>query len=350
MAEIDHARLVIGVTGLNAIENPGPGLSVIRALREGFSNVRIIGLSYESLEPGIYLHNLVDKTYQIPYPSAGSEALAQRLQFIQGKENMSVLIPNFDAELHNFIKISAALRVMGIQTCLPSHKQLNACSKPNLAAFGNQHNLYVPETRTILKADDLHIAGEELNYPMVVKGKFYEAEVVHNSVQAVNAFYRLSAKWGTPIMAQQFIKGTEINVAGLADGKGTIISAVPMRKLYITDKGKAWAGITIADEKLIAIAQQFAAGSGWNGGFELELMQDKKGKLFIMEINPRFPAWVYLTAAAGQNQPVALTKMALGENVEPFLAYSVGKMFIRYAWDHVADVSEFQQFSAFGEL
>jgi carbamoyl-phosphate synthase large subunit len=42
--------------------------------------------------------------------------------------------------------------------------------------------------------------------------------------------------------------------------------------------------------------------------------------------------------------------MALGETVEPLTEYQVGKLFIRYALDHVTDVSEFQQFSAFGEL
>ncbi|MBD1365173.1 ATP-grasp domain-containing protein [Mucilaginibacter sp. ZT4R22] len=350
MAALIDAPLVIGVTGLNATENPGPGIAVIRALKDAFPHVRIVGLAYESLEPGIYLHNLVDKTYHIPYPSAGSEALSQRLQAIQAKENMHLIIPNFDAELHNFIKIKAELKTIGINTVLPTHNQLEACSKPSLAVFGKQHGLNVPKSLSIFNADELYNAGDELNFPLVIKGKFYEAEIAHTAGQAQNAFYRLSAKWGTPIIVQQFIKGTEINVAGLADGKGNALSVIPMRKLYITDKGKAWAGITIVEDKLIAIAQQFAAASKWNGGFELELMQDKAGDLFIMEINPRFPAWIYLTAAAGQNQPEALVKMALGEAVEPLTEYKVGKMFIRYALDHVADVSEFQQFSAFGEL
>jgi carbamoyl-phosphate synthase large subunit len=350
MAGSTNAPLVIGVTGLNATENPGPGIPVIRALKETYPQARIIGLAYESLEPGIYLHSLVDKSYQIPYPSAGSESLLQRLQAIQAKENMHLIIPNFDAELHNFIKIQPELQIIGIHTVLPTHKQLDACSKPNLAAFGKHHGLNIPKSVSIFNTSELHNAADELNFPLVIKGKFYEAEIAHTISQAQNAFYRLSAKWGTPIIIQQFIKGTEINVAGLADGKGNALSVVPMRKLYITDKGKAWAGITIADDKLIAIAQQFAAASKWTGGFELELMQDKAGDLFIMEINPRFPAWIYLTAAAGQNQPGALVKMALGEAVEKLTEYQVGKMFIRYALDHVADVSEFQQFSAFGEL
>jgi carbamoyl-phosphate synthase large subunit len=69
-----------------------------------------------------------------------------------------------------------------------------------------------------------------------------------------------------------------------------------------------------------------------------------------MEVNPRFPAWIYLTAAAGQNQPASLVRMALGEKVVPFTEYEVGKVFIRYAWDLITDIREFQKISANGEL
>ena len=93
-------KINIAVTGLNAIDSPGPGISVIRGLRDAQSlDVNIIGLSYESLEPGIYMHDLVDKTYHIPYPSAGKESLLGRLEYIHKKEKLDVIIPNFDAEL-----------------------------------------------------------------------------------------------------------------------------------------------------------------------------------------------------------------------------------------------------------
>ena len=94
----------------------------------------------------------------------------------------------------------------------------------------------------------------------------------------------------------------------------------------------------------------YAAGNCWKGGCELEIMRTIDGQHFIMEVNPRFPAWIYLTAGAGQNQPAALVRMALGENVEPYTKYEVGKMFIRYSWDLITDVSEFQNISALGEL
>ncbi len=343
--------MVIAITGLNASDNPGPGVAVIRSLREEFGpTLTIIGLSYESLEPGIYLDNVVDKTYQIPYPTAGTSALTERLEYIHTIEGLDMIIPNFDSELYNFIKIAPWLRSLGIKTFLPTHEQLSARDKINLFDFGKKHGFKVPADHQLNNLNDLSKATEELGYPLVVKGKYYEAYVNHTADAAQKSFHLLSAKWGLPVIAQQFIKGTEINIAGLGDGKGNTISVIPMRKLYITDKGKAWAGITIEDDALIKLAQKFVKVTKWKGGFELEIMRDADGELYIMEINPRFPAWIYLTAGAGQNQPAALVRMAMDEDVEPFTEYTVGKMFIRYSWDHLADIADFQQFSAFGEL
>ena len=350
MAE-DKQAIVVAVTALNAIDSPGPGVAVIRAIREGFPQpVRIIGLSYETLEPGIYLHDVVDKTYQIPYPSAGSDALMARLQYIHEKENIHVLIPNFDAELYNFIRLGPSLQSIGIATFLPTQSQFEARDKINLYQFGLKYGLSVPADRTIYNSNELYGCAEFLGYPLVVKGKFYDAIVAYTLEQAQKAFYKLSAKWGLPIIVQQFIAGTEINIAVLGDGKGNAISIIPMKKLYITDKGKAWAGITLEDETLIELARTFVKATNWKGGCELEIMRTATGVPYIMEINPRFPAWIYLSAAAGQNQPASLVRMAMGEEVNPFTEYEVGKIFIRYSWDHITDVSEFQKISAYGEL
>ncbi len=344
-------KLVIAVTGLNAIDSPGPGVAVIRAIRECPDfEVRIIGLSYEALEPGIYMHNLVDKTYQIPYPQAGMENLMHRLTYIHQIEKIDLIIPNFDAELFNFIKLSNQLEKMGIRTYLPDLEQFEARHKTMLYKFGKKHHLLIPGDRLIYQVSELANAADDLDYPLVIKGKYYDATIVNTQDEAQKAFFQLQAKWGLPIIAQKFIKGTEINIAVLGDGKGNAISVIPMRKLFITDKGKAWAGITIEDSTYIDLAHQFIKATKWRGGCELEIMHTKGGKSYIMEVNPRFPAWIYLTAAAGQNQPASLVKMAMGEKIAPFQSYKAGTMFIRYSWDLIADVAEFQKISGMGEL
>jgi len=344
-------KIVIGVTALNAIDSPGPGVAVIRAIRECPDfEVRIIGLSYEALEPGLYMHDLVDKTYRIPYPSSGTGILLDRLMRIHNQEHIDIIIPNFDAELFNFIKLRDKLESVGIRTFLPDLDQFEARDKINLFEFGKKHGMKVPENRIIYNIKDLTEAVSKLGYPVVLKGKFYDAMIVNTKEQAQEAFYKIQAKWGLPVIIQKFLTGTEINIAVLGDGEGNTISAIPMRKLYITDKGKAWAGITISDPSFLELAHKFNRDTRWRGGFELEIMQTTDGESYLLEVNPRFPAWIYLTAAAGQNQPASLVKMALGEKVAPFKDYEVGKIFIRYAWDLITDIREFQKISGSGEL
>ncbi len=344
-------KIVIAVTALNAIDSPGPGIAVIRAIKEDNDfEVRIIGLSYEALEPGIYMHDLVDKTYQLSYPSAGTEALYERIKQIHDIEKIDVIIPNFDAELYNFIRIESRLGKLGIRTFLPTPEEFEARDKVNLSKFGKMHNFYVPEDNVIFQSSELEKAASKFSFPIVVKGKYYDAFICNTIAEAEKAFFKLQAKWGVPIIVQKFIPGTEINVAVLGDGSGNAVSIIPMRKLYITDKGKAWAGITIEDSSLIEAAEKFVKSTRWRGGCELEIMMTTDGKPYIMEVNPRFPAWIYLSAAAGQNQPAMLVRMALGEQVDPLRVYEAGKIFIRYSWDMIVDISEFQKISGTGEL
>ena len=348
---MEKKKLTIAVTGLNAIDNPGPGVPVIRALLEAESfDVRIIGLSYETLEPGIYMHNLIEKSYQIPFPSAGTDTLMERIKYIHSIEHIDVIIPNFDAELYSFIKLQDELKSLGINTFLPTLEQFEERHKVNLNKFGEKYNMHVPKSEPVYTFGEIQSVMKDFDWPVLVKGKYYDAGIAYNFDQIALYFNKISAKWGVPVIIQEFIHGTEFNVTGLGDGKGNTIAAVPMRKQYITDKGKAWGGISITDEKLLELTREFVAKTNWRGPFELELMKSKDNEFYLLEINPRIPAWIYLAVGAGQNIPEALVKLALGEDVAPFKSYMAGKMFIRYSWDMIVDLKEFETISTYGEL
>ncbi len=342
----------IAVTGLNAIDSPGPGLAVIRSLRDAESfDVRIIGLSYETMEPGIYMHDLVDKTYQIPYPSSGQGVLMERFQFINSVENLDFMFPNFDAELFNFIKIQNQFeKELGIKMVLPTLDQFEARHKVNLYDYGIKHDIKVPIAKMIFSTNEILKITEEFGFPMVIKGKFYDAKIAYSVDQAAQHFNKISAQWGLPVIIQEFVHGSEVNVCGIGDGEGNLLGAVPMRKLYITDKGKAWAGVTLDDDKLIKITKNLVKETNWQGPFELEFMKTTNDEYYLIEINPRFPAWCYLTVGAGQNQVESLVNLGMNIPVEPFTDYEIGKMFIRYSNDMIVDMEEFEKISTLGEL
>lgn len=345
-----NKKLTIAVTGLNNIDSPGPGVPVIRGIKDSNLDVRIIGLAYENLEPGIYMPGLVDKTYLMPYPSTGSEAFLERLSYIHFKEKIDVVIPNFDSELYLFIKFDDELKKMGIRTFLPTLEQFEERHKSNLPEFAEKYDIKVPESIALTSIKDLNDLPKPLVFPYWIKGKFYEAFKVTDSSQAKYYFNKLSAKWGLPVVIQQSIYGTEVNVIALGDGEGNTVAAVPMRKQYITDKGKAWGGITIEDERMLEITRHIIKSTKWRGGMELEMIKTEDGEYYLIEINPRIPAWVYLAVGAGQNIPEMLCKLAMGETVKPINTYKNGVMFIRYSWDLIGDISDFEKIVIFGEL
>lgn len=344
-------KITVACSGLNNTDNPGPGIPVIRGIRESeYFDARIIGLAYENLEPGIYMHHIVDKTYQIPYPSAGMEPLLQRLEYINSIENIDVIIPNFDAELFSFMKSADVLKSMNIHTFLPTLEQFEERHKTNLPAYGKKYGVNVPYSRPIFGENEIYGLTADFTYPLLVKGKYYDAYVAYNPEQVRMYYNKISSKWGLPIIIQQFVYGTEVNVIALGDGKGNTVGAVPMRKQYITDKGKAWGGITLDDKNMLDLTHKIIGQTKWRGGMELELIKTVNNELFLIEINPRIPAWVYLAVGAGQNLPEALVKLALGIDVKPYETYDVGKLFIRYSMDMIVELEEFERLSTAGEL
>lgn len=344
-------KISVAITGLNNTDNPGPGVPVIRGIRESeIFEPRIIGLAYENLEPGIYMPGIVDKTYQVPYPSEGSEVLVQRILEIHKKDPIDVLIPNFDAELYAFMRSEQVLAEAGIKTFLPTLEQFEERHKTNLPGFGEKYGLEVPFSKTITRIDDIEKLKEDFEFPVMVKGKFYDAYLAYNEEQVRMNYNKISAKWGLPVIIQEFIKGTEVNVVALGDGLGNTVGAVPMRKQYITDKGKAWSGITLDDPKLLDLTRKIIKAMKWRGGMEVEIVKSNKNDFYIIEINPRIPAWVYLAVGAGQNLPEALVQLALGMEVKPYESYEVGCMFVRYSHDLITNLKEFEKLSTLGEL
>ncbi|MDX8377577.1 MAG: ATP-grasp domain-containing protein [Mariprofundales bacterium] len=345
--------IVVGITGMNAKpENPGPGLAVARSLRETLgAKLRIIGLSYDVLDAGLYLEDYCDAAYLLPYPSAGEQQLLQRMQYIQQQENMQALIPCLDAELLSFTRLTDSFADIGIKMLIPSREQLLKRNKDRLGELAEQADIRYPETKNITNSDffyQCHAQG--WRYPMVVKGVFYDAIIVNNTDEGAAAFQHIAAEWGLPVLVQRYAKGHEVNLVALGDGKGEMLGAVMMRKQAVTEKGKAWSAITINDSHLAETARKLIKALKWSGPLEVEILKEEGGQYLLIEINPRFPAWVYLATASGVNLPVALLDLLGFFKEEPAKIDdpAIGRMMIRYAQETVIDLQTFESMAISG--
>ena len=101
---------------------------------------------------------------------------------------------------------------------------------------------------------------------------------------------------------------------------------------------------------MLELTDKIIKGTKWKGGMEVEIIKTSDNEYYIIEINPRIPAWVYLAVGAGQNIPEALIKLAINEEVKAFTNYEVGKMFVRYSYDIITDINKFQLLATTGEI
>jgi carbamoyl-phosphate synthase large subunit len=344
------SRPVVAITGMSAVDSPAPGVPVLRSLKESKLNPELVGFSYGALEPGNFMTELLDNSFLMPYPSSGPQVLLERIRYIHSIKKLDVIIPTLDSELDNYINIASQLAELGIRMILPGKKELHTRDKSYLNESLKDTEVLLPETVTIQDVSALRQVAEDIGYPVLVKGIFYEAYLARTYEEAVGFFYMLAAKWGVPIIIQKYISGEECNVCALASN-GVMTGAVVMKKLFLTDKGKAWAGVTINNQDALKVSDMILKHIGWNGGCELEfIVESKSNKMYLLEINPRFPAWVYLATAAGQNLPDALLRMSLGESVKPFSKFDVGMVFVRHSWDDIIPMSHIESLSVNGQL
>ncbi len=182
----------------------------------------------------------------------------------------------------------------------------------------------------------------------MVKGLFYDAIIVNNTAQAKSAFRKIASEWGFPVLVQKFVKGQEYNLTALGDGNGNMIGAVMMKKLALTDKGKAWAGVSINDRELFEASERLIGAINWRGPLEVEVIKDNQGKYHLLEINPRFPAWIYLSQGVNRNLPSALMALAQDKPLPEFGEIQSGIMFIRYAHEVIVPIEEFEKYVVSG--
>jgi len=352
----DWRKWNIAITGVNArAENPGPGCAVARCIREHEEfEGKIIALGYDALDAGLYSRDLCDQSYLLPYPSSGEDALLQRIKDIQSIQNqdndrIDAIIPCLDSEMQSFSRLKKALSKENISLFIPSRDQFNLRAKNNLFSLCKEIGVRVPETKTITDPSFFdRCADEGWNYPLIVKGIYYDAIIVHSAFDAHMAFSKLIGTWGYPCIVQKLIQGDELNLAAIGDGNGNMLSCVMMRKRAVTDKGKAWAGVSVVDKSLERLASKLINKLAWQGPLEVEVIKAPDGKIYLIEINPRFPSWIYLSHAVGRNLPVSLLKTMSGEKDLGLSPPSSGTFFIRHAQELIVQLQEFESMMVLG--
>ena len=295
------------VSGLYSGPSPSAGLGVARSLRAAFPAARLTGVDYWAGSSGFH-HEVFDASWlKPPWDLIEEDLYAKEVkaELDQG----ALWIPTLDLE------------VAWLARTLPTHPLLLAPDETALAPSRKPR----PSVAELLPFEiapslDLSASDEEIyafcrahSWRVWIKGPYHEAVPVGDWRQLEHTRAWMKNGWQTDRLSLQVhVRGYEESVC-LAAYDGRLCDALYMRKRITTPEGKTWAGhVDDLPAEILTPIEAAVRAIGWTGGAEIELLRDVDGRLWWLEWNPRFPAWVHGATLAGRNLPAALVRRALG--------------------------------------
>ncbi len=298
----------IYVSGLYCGGNPQPGVGIVRSLRQGYPSATLVGVEYTNRVSGIHWNELDDLWIQRPWDELNLESYADKVR--AALDDGGLWISGSDLE---------AMWLAGIfpeghpNLLAPAMSALKRIAKPAVEA----HQGLPVKVPTFVSTDlpdwDLHAFCREHDWRVWLKGPYYDAARTPTWDSFVAARNALTKVWSTDrLFVQAHVSGYEESVM-LAAYEGALLSCVSMRKRDITPEGKTWAGdIAPVPPAFEEPLRRMVRELNWTGGGELEMVRDASGELWLLEMNPRFPAWVHGATIAGHNLPALLVQAAAG--------------------------------------
>lgn len=313
-------RLRVAVTGISTFDVINPGLGVARALRESEDVSTLIGLGYGNFDSGAYSSDLFDAAFRLPASDDASQLL-DRLKAVYRECPFEILVPCLDGELERFLEIREELQAMGVSTLLPEKVALEKRSK--LRLFGPRTRrdwgaFQIPESRIVKSEKGLLKAVSELGMPCVVKGPISHCHVAHTEGDAKAAWQQIRRTGSSEAIVQVHIPGACFAIATICDATHRTLSSLTVKKLAICERGSTWSAVYSPQPALEDAFADFLEHIGWTGAAEGEFIRDElRDRFYLIEVNPRFTAWIYFTAALGSNHPDLLVRTAAGLPSKP---------------------------------
>ena len=302
--------MLIYVSGLYAGGNPQPGVGIVRSLRAGYPDSTLVGVEYSNRVSGIHFNELDELWIQRPWGELDLNSYAEKVRaaldgggfWISGSDLEAMWLASIFPDGHSHL-------------LAPPMSGIKRITKPLVeAATAADLPVKIPTFLSTEHSDwDLHAFCREHDWRVWLKGPYYDASRtptwdVFTAVRAA-----LSKVWSTEkLFLQAHVSGYEESVM-LSAYEGELLGAVSMRKRDITPEGKTWAGdVSEVPTSFLEPLRRMVRDTNWTGGGELEMVRDASDQLWLIEMNPRFPAWVHGATIAGHNLPAMLVEAASG--------------------------------------
>ena len=213
-----------------------------------------------------------------------------------------------------------------ISVPLTSHENmLRTHDKGRLADLAQELGITIPGTRQFTNIDDLYRSVPEMQFPVFLKMRAAAAgvglkkcdtpeELTESYKQFVEA-YRLSPQ-DYPLV-QNFVPGEDFCYTTLFD-HGRKIASMTYHNIRAFPRGTGAGALreTVDLPEADEAAMRLLSHLSWHGIAQLDFRKGHDGRVYLIELNPRFFGGLPQAIAANVDYPHLLYRIASGERVE----------------------------------
>ncbi|GAB3100019.1 GNAT family N-acetyltransferase [Aestuariicella hydrocarbonica] len=298
------------------------GIAMCRALKQE-------GVDVHAFEAKNYLPGAATNTANIHYVKNINEnsLIDDLLQFRQAIDRSTaiVLFPTNDNNVRilaeNVDRITPDFLLSWSEN---AEDILNLLLKSNIERRCLEMSIRYPKSKVLKKTDDTLEAINQFEFPVLIKPVKPQSGFKALRCDTPEALQENIDKYqkDLPILLQDWISGTDKDLffGALYLDHGKVISSFCGNKLesHPPAMGQTTVAISAHNPEVIAITKQFFEGLKLSGPVSLELKQDEKGRLWVIEPTiGRTDFWVGLCTAANVNLLYTEYVYTLGLDPQP---------------------------------
>ncbi|HKD32755.1 MAG TPA: hypothetical protein VKB73_04700 [Gaiellaceae bacterium] len=279
-----------------------------------------------------------DERVVLPDPRRSLEGFVEGLEALLRTGRYDVLIPGSEAALLAVSQHRNRLERF-TRLGLPSQEAvLRSVDKVTLHEAAAGAGLAQPPSRACADLLAAQAAATELGYPVVLKPaqSFHRVNgmlrqqgvvVVHDG----DALVRAAKELALPFIVQRYERASFVSCTGVfADGRLLALTTSRVLRLWPPNAGMHTFSETVqAPNGLTDRVQDLLSATGWQGIFQLQMLELADGRLSVIDLNPRVFASIALDDYAGANPAVVWCDWLLGRDPPPVVARPAR----RYRWE-----------------
>jgi predicted ATP-grasp superfamily ATP-dependent carboligase len=277
----------------------------------------------------------VSRRYSLPNPRLEPDAFVAGLAAIAAEDEHAALVPGVDAALLAISERRTEFEPH-LTLGLPSHDVVLRClDKAALFAAAEAAGLGPPPSTMCTNVDEAVAAAGNIGYPIAVKparSLLRDGRIVTTTfAEDEDALRALAPTLGGPFIVQRHETGQVVSFGGLVAGGDLIgLCASRYRRMWPPTGGSASYSETFEPTaEFVGGLERMVNDLGWEGLFELEVIETGDGRYAAIDFNPRPYGSMILAVASGANLPALWVDWLLGK--APSSARS--RPGVRYRWE-----------------